>query len=995
MVDLTGEKDEDGIEEESPKTSKKKRKSKKKKRTHHDQKRNPTKKKRSDDDVSHDADLEEFETSNLFTSPRKRRNIAKIIDDSELSQEQKKAEKEEQERLRRIETRKKLLALRGVGSNSFDDKKVPLNSPNTESLDLYLSKDVSGKLKKHQIEGIHFMWDNVVESTEILYKGGKGSGCILSHLMGLGKTLQAIAFIQGFLNHQLGKHAIVICPVNVLHNWESEFNIWFSDEERPRIFSVRRGKNAEKRLECLQNWEKEGGVLLIGFEMLVSLCGGRKTVKKKSNKLGVAKVIQDKKNLESNEIKDGSSNEANMVEVTAGRETHMVEIQASEKFRKIILEVADLAILDEGHRIKNDKSGVAKILKDLETKRRIVLTGTPMQNNLVEYFHMIDFVKPGLLVSEKVFRNRFVNPIENGRCSDSTREDIKRMKRRIYVLHRKTQAFIHRRGYQDVEIDMPKKHEYTIFVRLTELQKDMYNVYLDSVEMRNKSRLLVDHSCLKKIWNHPYILLRQYEKMMHETKRKNAAITTAPGSLKQVNKSKDPENLLQKDQTFPNSHDGIPQTETSPTAFPTTSPTVVQTPISSNSNSKEVIREAQFGADLATSLQNQDSIAEQKESSPFTTALQNQENMAAFATASHNDEKIRSETPDTPLRSGDDDVKSLSAVNPTLSRLRELLPEDAKFEDADTSSSSKLQVCMELLDMITSRGEKVLIFSFSLGVLDVIENCMRKTKGYMKGKNYFRLDGNVSGDEREGMISKFNLQSDAESPKIFLISTKAGGIGVNLIGANHAIIYDVGWNPSHNNQAIYRIFRFGQRKTTYIYRLVAHGTMEQGIYERCITKEGMSRRVVDKKQISNQFQRKDLENLYRRDYQAFDNSDDVSDVEHDEQEPTVIEGANSAQSDGEPNADGSMPKTDTLISTMRRNNTVYNPYEQKHVQMPPNSLMWWLLAKFGREKQAISARKTIEIAAKKSPAHVEYLIKGFHAPQLLLKHIDADVLTGP
>ena len=101
-----------------------------------------------------------------------------------------------------------------------------------------------------------------------------------------------------------------------------------------------------------------------------------------------------------------------------------------EIFNKCLLDPGpDLVVCDEGHLLKNEKSAVNRI----STGRRIVLTGTPLQNNLKEYFEMVNFVKPMLMGTRKEFSNRFVNPIVNGQHADSTERDVRVMKKRSFI----------------------------------------------------------------------------------------------------------------------------------------------------------------------------------------------------------------------------------------------------------------------------------------------------------------------------------------------------------------------------------------------------------------------------------------------------------------------------------------------------------------------------------------------------------------------------------
>jgi hypothetical protein len=239
-------------------------------------------------------------------------------------------------------------------------------------------------------------------------------------------------------------------------------------------------------------------------------------------------------------------------------------------------------------------------------------------------------------------------------------------------------------------------------------------------------------------------------------------------------------------------------------------------------------------------------------------------------------------------------------------------------DQLDTQISGKIIILLELLDEARKEQEKVLLFSQSLVVLNIrtrarkhalrgnhtstharsharthantqvlelIEQILDSdaSSNWKLGKDYFRLDGATDTKTRQGWVDRFNDTRNARA-RLFLISTKAGSLGINLVGANRVVIFDAAWNPSFDAQAIFRAYRFGQEKPVFIYRLVSQGAIEESIYRRQVNKQALANRVVDKEQTKRNYTNDELTQLY--DFEPKSAAED--DVQHKIPPDTVL-----------------------------------------------------------------------------------------------------------
>ena len=157
-----------------------------------------------------------------------------------------------------------------------------------------------------------------------------------------------------------------------------------------------------------------------------------------------------------------------------------------------------------------------------------------------------------------------------------------------------------------------------------------------------------------------------------------------------------------------------------------------------------------------------------------------------------------------------------------LMRLRQICCHPGLFLDNYEGESSKLNQCIEIIKDAVDGGHKILLFSGYSSMFSYIEKELKTL-----GIKYFKLTGQTKVNDRMDLVNKFNTD---DSIKVFLISLKAGGTGLNLVGADMVIHYDPWWNLSAENQATDRTYRIGQKRNVQVYKLITKNTIEEKIY---------------------------------------------------------------------------------------------------------------------------------------------------------------------
>lgn len=166
-------------------------------------------------------------------------------------------------------------------NNRTSEGKVIVNiSEKNPNEVIHVADSIEAVIKPHQIGGVRFLYDNIIESPSV-YEKSQGFGCILAHAMGLGKTLQVVTFSEVFLKATKGNHVLIIVPINTLQNWVSEFKHWLPHQPFKVHLLSDSLKTIQQRANVILNWKKEGGVLMIGYELFRLLAGTKAQQRKK------------------------------------------------------------------------------------------------------------------------------------------------------------------------------------------------------------------------------------------------------------------------------------------------------------------------------------------------------------------------------------------------------------------------------------------------------------------------------------------------------------------------------------------------------------------------------------------------------------------------------------------------------------------------------------------------------------------------------------------
>merc|ERR1712025_928023 len=184
----------------------------------------------------------------------------------------------------------------------------------------------------------------------------------------------------------------------------------------------------------------------------------------------------------------------------------------------------------------------------------------------------------------------------------------------------------------------------------------------------------------------------------------------------------------------------------------------------------------------------------------------------------------------------------------------------------------KLQVLARLLQDLKSGSHRALIFTQMTKVLDVLEAFLN-----FHGHTYLRLDGSTKVEQRQVLMERFNASSKYF---VFILSTRSGGVGINLTGADTVIFYDSDWNPTMDAQAQDRCHRIGQTRDVHIYRLISERSIEENIVKKANQKRLLGDLAIEGGNFTTAFFKKStIKDLFDVDQKANENEVNVEEIE--------------------------------------------------------------------------------------------------------------------
>ncbi|RGP75085.1 hypothetical protein FLONG3_5769 [Fusarium longipes] len=648
---------------------------------------------------------------------------------------------------------------------------------------------VNGTMRDYQLEGLTWMY-------EICSQGMSG---ILADEMGLGKTVQTIALIALLREQEnyLGPH-LIVAPLSTLSNWMDEFHKW--TPSIPVIMYHGKPEDREK---------------IFKMNMMKHLKSGRPTAKFPVVCTSYEMVLRDQHNLS-----------------------------------KINWE---FIIIDEGHRMKNAEAKLFQQLRQFSSATRLLITGTPLQNNLKELWSLLHFLLPNIFTDWEAFESWFdFSDLEDEQGTEEFIADQKKQEL-VKKIHLILQPMLLRRVKSDVASYLPKKREYVLFAPMTKEQTDLYNVLTD-----------------KKVDTRQYLENKVLEKL-------NASASETPSVKSSRSSSRAPPKTVSLPVRQSTRKKEVEPEEPTPDAFTMLMKRGRGRPPKNSKPDAENKTPAKPGTKRKThpvsALEPEPkSTKSSRQSTPIGLRRRTRKTRT-YKDAGSDEEKMSDDEFEAKIAkeiesSDDEDEDDKASMTPEERERAESfelamcnsphnfynpwsVSNDLPVDDSIVTASGKMLLLDRLLPRLFEGGHKVLIFSQFKMQLDILEDYCRELRGW----KVCRIDGGVSQDSRQTQIADFN--SDPEY-KIFLLSTRAGGQGINLASADTVILFDSDFNPQQDLQAQDRCHRIGQTRPVVVFRLATKDTVEEALLNSADAKRRLEKLVIKKGNFKTMGQKMDL-----------------------------------------------------------------------------------------------------------------------------------------
>ncbi|KZV44967.1 protein PHOTOPERIOD-INDEPENDENT EARLY FLOWERING 1, partial [Dorcoceras hygrometricum] len=594
--------------------------------------------------------------------------------------------------------------------------------------------------------------------------------------------------------------------------------------------------------------------------------------------------------------------------------TYRLVIQDSKVFKR---KKWKYLILDEAHLIKNWKSQRWQTLLNFNSKRRILLTGTPLQNDLMELWSLMHFLMPHVFQSHQEFKDWFSNPI-----SGMVDGQEKVNKEVVDRLHNVLRPFILRRLKRDVEKQLPMKHEHVVSCRLSRRQRNLYEDFIASSETQatlssaNFFGMISIIMQLRKVCNHPDLfegrpIVSSYDMSGIDMQLSSSVCSMlVPRPLSHVDLRglgfvfthldfvmtswegdeiqaiATPSSLIAR---RANMFEGTPSLANHKKKLNATNIFVEIQKALLNERLRELNERAAAVAwwnalsckkkpiyatdlrELVTVKHPVHDIHSQKYNplsylyssrvadivlSPAERFTKMVDQIESFMFAIP---AARAPSPVCWCTSGGSPVfidqsykdKCSEALFPLLTPFRPaIVRRQVYFPDRRLIQfdCGKLQELAVLLRKLKSEGHRALIFTQMTKMLDILEAFIN-----LYGYTYMRLDGSTPPEERQTLMQRFNTNTKIF---LFILSTRSGGVGINLVGADTVIFYDSDWNPAMDQQAQDRCHRIGQTREVHIYRLISECTIEENILKKANQKRALDNLVIQSGSYNTEFFKK-------------------------------------------------------------------------------------------------------------------------------------------